>query len=356
MDSAINVNRLSRVLHRRGTHRLLGNPFLGSLTAFLTVLILIRVAANFSIISRISDKSSRIDAVQVASAHLVFLSAYAVWVGALASCRISLALPRLSFVSFAPFGRRFRSKFTRRAALLRPMNIASLSIMLLTVIVFSIICGCWQSIMVRGLMVLSLTSIAVIFVTALASRFVRSRSDIQILETLYLLLLVSLNPDIGTFKGLASVFFRGNYFSFSGVLEVGCTVALVVMVAVVVLLLVRALSAMNNLFGRQISLSPMERWYWRFFRIRSWAFIYAVVTPIFISRNVSLSTQRWTLFLSIVFGVASYLYFVSHCENILHERWRCSLSDKGNIKLMARSALVHVVLMTIPVLEYFFIK
>lgn len=355
MDPAINVNRLSRVLHRRATHRLLGSPFLGSLTAFLTVLILIRIAANFSIIFRISDKGSRIDAVQVASAHLVFLSAYAMWVGALASCRVSLALPRLSFIRFAPIGTRFRSKFTRRAAFLRPMNIASLSIMLLTVIVFSIICGCWQSIAVRGLMVLSLTSIAVIFVTALASRFVRSRSDTQILETIYLLFLVSLNPDIGTFEGRAGIFFRGNYCSFSGILEVACTVALVVMVAFAVLLLVRVLSAMNNLFRRRISLSPMERWYWRFLRIRSWAFIYAVVTPIFISRKVSPSTQRWTLFLSIVFGVASYLYFISHCENILHEKWRCSLSDKGNIKLMARSALVHAVLMTIPVLEYFII-
>ena len=101
------------------------------------------------------------------------------------------------------------------------------------------------------------------------------------------------------------------------------------MVAVVVLLLVRVLSAVNNLFGRQISLSPMERWYWRFFRIRSWAIIYAVVTPVFISRTISTSTKRWTLVLSILFGVTSYLYFISNCENILDERWRCSLFDIG---------------------------
>jgi hypothetical protein len=356
MDTAINVNRLSRELQRRGAHRLLGNPFLGSLTAFLTVLFLIRVAANFYIISCIWNNSSRIDAVQVASAHLVFLSAYAVWVGALASFRISLALPQLCFVSFAPLERRFRSKFMRRIAVLRPMNIASLSIMLLTVIVFSIICRCWQSIVVRGLIVLSSTFIGIIIVTALASRSVRSRSDIQIMETLYLLFLVSLNPDIGSFEGSASIFFRGNYFTFSGLLEVGYAVALLVIVALVVLLLVRVLSAMNNLFGRQISLSPMERWYWRFLRIRSWAFLYVVITPVFISRTISTSTKRWTLVLSILFGLTSYLYFIAHCENSLHEKWRCSLSDEDNIKLITRSVLVHIVLMTIPVLGYVIAK
>jgi hypothetical protein len=356
MDNTINVDRLSRQLYQRGTHRLLGNPFLGSMTAFLTVLFLIRLAANFYIIFCISNKGSRIDAVQVASAHLVFLSAYALWVGALASCRISLALPQLCFVNFALHGRRFRSKFMHQIAFLRPMNIACLSLMFFTVVVFSIICRNWQLIVVRGLIVICSTLLVVTIMTAVASRSVRSRSDIQIMEILYLLFLVSLNPDIGSFDGRASIFFRGTYCSFSSVAKIGSAIALIVIVALLVLLVVRVLSAMNNLFRRQISLSPMERWYWRFLRIRLWAFLYVVIAPVFISSAVSPDVKRWTLVLSILFGVASYLYFITYCDNSLREKWRCSLSDKGNIGLITRSVLTHVVLMMIPVLGYIFLK
>jgi hypothetical protein len=356
MDTTINVNRISRELYRRGTHRLLGNPFLGTLTAFLTMLFLIRIVANFYLAIDLSNKGSNIDAVQVASAHFVFLSAYAVWVGALSSLRISLALPQLCFIDFAPHGRRFRSNFMRRIACLRPMNIASLSIMVFTIFVFSIICGSWHVVVVRGLIVLSSTLIGVIIVTTFASRSVLSRSEIQIMEIFYLLFLVALNPDIGSFDDRVSIFFGGIYCSFSSVRKLGSAVGLIVILALLMLLLVRVLSAMKNLFRLQISLSPMERWYWRFLRIRSWAFLYVVITPVFISSTISPSIKRWTLVLSILFGVASYLYFITHCDNTFHEKWRCSLSDRGNVRLITRSVLTHVVLMIIPVLGYILFK
>jgi len=356
MDTRINVNRLSRELYQRGTHRLLGNPFLGSLIAFLTVLFLIRIAANFYLAIDLSNKGADIDAVQIASAHFIFLSAYIVWVGALASVRISLALPQLCFINFAPHGRRFRSHFMRQIAFLRPMNIASLSIILFTTFVFSMVCGAWHVVVVRGLVVLSSTFIGIVIVTTVASRSVLRRSEIQIIETLYLLFLVALNPDIGSFDDRVSILFGGIHYSFSSVWKVGSTVGLIVMLALLILLMVRVLSAMSNLFRRQLSLSPMERWYWRFLRIRSWVFLYVVITPVFISSIISPSTKRWTLVLSMLFGVASYLYFITQCENTLHEKWRCSLSDKGNIRLITRSVLTHVVLMTIPVLGYIVFK
>jgi hypothetical protein len=127
MDTSINLNRLSRELYRRGTHRLLGNPFLGSLSAFLTLLLLIRIAANFYMIVKLSSQNPNIDAVQIASAHFVFLCAYAVWVGTLASRRIGLALPQLSFVDFAHHGGRFRSIFMRLLSLPRSVVVGVLS-------------------------------------------------------------------------------------------------------------------------------------------------------------------------------------------------------------------------------------
>ena len=352
MDASINVNRLSRELYRRGTHRLLDNPSLGSLTAFLTVLLLIRIAANLYMAIDIAGKNPNIDAVQVASAHFVFLSAYSVWVGVLASFRISLALPQLCFVDFAVHGRRFRAKFMRQTAFRRPMNIAALAIMLLVAFVCAAIYGSWQTIVARGLIVLSVTSAGIVIVTSVASRSVLSRSEIQIMEILYLLFLLNLNPDIGSFGGRVSIFFRGNYFSFSQVWMAGAAAGLIVAFALLLLLLVRALSAINTLFRRQLHLSPLERWYWRFLRIRSWVFLYLVITPVFVSAAISPAIKRRTLILSLLYGVASYLYFITHCENTLYEKWRCSLFDRHNIGLITRSALTHAALMLIPVLGY----
>jgi hypothetical protein len=354
MDTSINLNRLARKLYRRATHRLLGNPFLGSFSAFLTLLLLIRIAANFYMVVRLSNTNPNIDAVQIASAHFVFLSAYAVWVGTLGSCRIALALPRYCSIDFALHARRFRSMFLRRVVLFRPMTVAYLSIMLLTALISSAICGSWGSIFCRYLIVLLSTFAAVIVVTALSSRSFPSRSELQILETLYLLFLLVLNPDIGSSKGVIRIsFLSGSLrYSFSNLWQVGSAVGVIFILALLVLFLLRGLTGVSKLFRRQISFSPMERWYWRFLRIRSWVILYVIVTPIFISSAVSQSTKRWTLVLSILFAVASYLYFISHCENTLHEKWRCSLFDRGNSRLLARTILNHAALMGIPVLGY----
>jgi len=352
MAAACNVNRLSRELYRRGTHRLLGNPFLGSLTAFLTVLFLIRIAANLYLAIDIAGKNPNLDALQIAAAHLVFLSAYTVWVGVLAGFRISLSLPQLCFVDFALQGRRFRAKFLRQTVFRRPMNITTFALMLVVSFVCGGISGHWQAIALQGLPVLVVTLAGVIVVAAAASRFGLKRSDIQILEVLYLLFLLNLNPDIGSFGGRVSIFFRGNYLAFSHVWTAGAVAALAAAFALLVLLLVRACSAVSVLFRRQVTLSPLERWYWRFLRIRSWVFLYLAITPVFVSAAVSPTFKRRTLILSLLYGVAAYLYFLSHCENTLQEKWRCSLFEKGNFRLITGSALIHAALMLIPVLGY----
>lgn len=176
------------------------------------------------------------------------------------------------------------------------------------------------------------------------------------IEMLYLLVLVALNPDIGSFNKRVRIFFGGIHRSFHSVWEVGAAVGLIVMLALLILLLVKILSAIGNLFRRQLSLSPLERWYWRFLRVRSWVLLYVLITPILISSVISLSTKRWALVLFILFGAASYLYFIAQCENTLREKWRCSLFDKGNIRLITRSVLIHIILIVIPVFGYIIAK
>jgi hypothetical protein len=235
------------------------------------------------------------------------------------------------------------------------MTVAYLSITLLTAFVFSVIRGSWGAISVRGLIVLLSTLIGIIIVTTVTFGSALSRSEMQLMEILYLLFLLVLNPDIGSSNGSVRIFFffGGLHCSFSSLWQVASAIGLIVILSLLVLLVVRVLTGVSNLFGRLISLSPMERWYWRFLRIRSWIFLYAVVAPVFISSTISPGVKRWTLGISMLFGVASYLYFITHTENTLHEKWRCSLFDKGNIRLIVRSVVTHAVLMAIPVLEYF---
>ncbi len=340
------------MLYQRGTHRILGNPFLGTFTAFLTLLFLVRIAANLYLVIDLSKKGSTLDAVQIASVHFILLSAYIVWVGSLATLRISLSLPRLCFVNFSPRGRRFRSRFLRQISLLRPMNMASASIILLTAFILSMICANWRFVVVRALVVLCSTFTGFVIVIAVASWSLSRRSEIQIIEMLYLIFLVAVNPDIGFTDNRVSIFFGGRHYSFHGILDVAATIGLIVMLALLILLLVRVLSSMGNRLRRQLPLRPMERWYWRFLRIRSWVLLYMVVIPVFISSFTTVSTKRWAFVLSILFGVASYLYFIAQCETTLHEKRRCSLFDKGNLRLIARSVLIHIGLMTVPVIGY----
>ncbi len=356
MDSIISTGRLSRQLYRRGTHRLLGSRFLGSFGAFLTVLLLIRIAVNFYLVIYLSNRNASLDGLQIGSAHFILLSAYAVWVGSLSSLRVGLALPRLCFVTLAPHGKRFRWNFIRQIAFLRPIKIASLLIWLLTMLLFSIVCRTWHDIVARGLIVFLATSIGVIAVTALASRFALGRLEMQIIEIIYLLFLVVLNPDIGSFHNRVSIFFGGTYWSFSGIWELGSALGLIILLALLVLLLVGALSAVNKLFARQIALSPIERWYWRLLRMRLWVFLYAVVAPVLVSSTIAPAVKRWSMVLAILFGVATFAYFVAYCENELSEKWRCSLSDKGNLRLLARPLLTHGVLVAIPVIGYILLK
>ena len=348
--------KLSRSLFWRGTHRMLGNPTLGTFTVFLTGLFLIRVAANIYLSIYLTKEGSTVDAIQITSAHFILLSAYIIWVGSLATFRLSFALPRLCFVNFAPYERRFRSGFLRHIAVLRPMNLASLLIIILIAFAFSMVFGMWHAIMTRAFVVLFFTFLGIVLVITVTSWVSPGRSEIQIIEMLYMMFLVTLNPDTGSFNKHVSIFFRGIYSPVQSVWEVVAAVGLIVLFAVLILLLVKILSAVDNLFRRQLSFNMLERWYWRFFRVRFWGLLYIIITPILMSPFILISTKRLVLILFIFIGVLSYLFFIAHSENTLREKWRSSLFDKGNIRLILRSVLIHIGLTLIPVFGYIIVK
>lgn len=338
---------------QRGTHRHAGNPSLGTFSAFLTLLVFIRIAANLYLAIDLWGQGSAVNAGQIAGAHFVFLTAYGIMVGSLSAFRISFSLPRVCFIDFPPGGKTFRQGFIRRVAFLRPFNLAFLAIFLAATIVFAVISGNWPATAAKAITVLAVVAAGIIVVITAAARILPSPSDTQLMETLCLLVLVGLNPDIVSIRGQVGISFWGfspNLYSF---LELALTGVLITVLTLVVIFLVRLLTVTSELFHRQTPSRPLGSWYRRFIRIKWWVLLYAVVLPLMISPGVSVNTKRWALAVSVLFGAATYAYFISQCDNTLREKWRLSLFDKGNIRLLTSSILLHILLTAVPLAGYF---
>ena len=203
MDFRVDMNRLCRTLVHRGTHRALGHAPLGGFAAFLSVLFLVRIGANIYLLMDL--RAAPMDTVQIAAAHGLILSAYIILIGTLAGLRVSFALPPLCFVRLSPGGGRFQARFIRRAALLRAMNLTVVASGLLLTVVLGWIGGEWGPLVTRALVLAAATCAGFPVVLSVSLRSVKSRREAQILEMLYLVLLVALNPDIGSVDGRVSM-------------------------------------------------------------------------------------------------------------------------------------------------------
>lgn len=352
MDTSSGVSRFSAVLLQRGTHRLQGNPSLGTFSAFLTLLFFIRIAANLYLAVDLSSRGSSLDAVQIAGAHFVYLAAYGIVIGSLSAFRVGFALPQVCFINFSPLGRSFRNGFIRRAAFLRPLNMVFLAVFIAAAVMFSMVNESWQPIVFRASIVFISVVFGIVIVVTAASRLIPGRSEIQLMETLSLLVLVGLNPDIAGKSGLVGVSFRGFSLDFHPILELEFLVAVIIVLALIILLIIKVLSAAGSLFQKQAPMRPMESWYRRFIRIKWWVLLYAAVTPVFASPFFSSAAKRWALIAAILFSIFSYAYFIAQCENTLREKWRISLYDKGNVKLLMSSFLLHIILTLVPLARY----
>jgi len=351
MDTKREIRRLSAELRKRGSHRLLGNQSLGTFNAFLTSVFLIRIAANlYMAIERAF--CAEIEAVQIASAHIALLSGYIILVGSLSSFRLSYALPQQCFSSFASQGKRFRSRFLFRIAFVRPMNIAALSLIIFTAFIFSWTSGSWPEIMPRAAIALFASSTGIAVVHAAASWTKPRRSETEILETLYLLFFLGLRADIGPFENRVSILFAGYHHPFHGLWEIAVIAVSAVVLALLMLVILKAFSALSRFSFIQSSSHPMDRWYREVIRKEYWGLLYLCVIPIFISASIPSTIKRGFMVLSALFAASSYLYFLILCENTLYEKWRCSLRDKKNMRLLLRSALLHLTLLMIPLLIY----
>ena len=233
--------------------RSLWNPTIGTFRAFITFMFLVRIAADIFIVVNITGKDAQINTVQIASVILVFLAAYAVCIESLATFRVSFALPQLSFIDITPNARRFKNQFLRHVAIYRPMNIAIVTFILIAAVLLSAVSGSWSAIIVRALVALCCVLAGAAAIIAVASRIRPDRSDLQIFEILFLLILIALNPDIRPHGDQVVIIFSGFYLPFERTWQVAAAIGLVTLGILGVLLLTKTKPVFGTFFPQKNS-------------------------------------------------------------------------------------------------------
>ena len=131
------MNEIARQLYSRSMHRMFGHPQLGTATAFLSVIFIIRSAVNLYFVQMIYGGTTEIMYRQISNGWFIYIGAYFVVCSSLSAFHTSFALPQNCFISDTAAGKDFRIRFIRHAAVVRPMNIIMLTLSAAGVFIFS---------------------------------------------------------------------------------------------------------------------------------------------------------------------------------------------------------------------------
>lgn len=347
-----NHSFLQRTLRRRGTHRLLGSPALGTLSAFLTGLVIIRLGANLFLLADLHGRGTPVDWLQAARSHFVFLGALLLWAAPLSAFRTGSALPVPCFIDTAFRGRKFRSFFLMQSGFLQPQTLIAAGLLILTAVTAQLPAGFHPGITGSALLTLCLSVGGFILTLRLLQRLQPPRFETEILQALYLITLALSNPDIGSRRGSISILYRGVYHLFSSPEELPLALIIFTAAALGIPLVFKILSRLGDRRNAAVFRDPLLCWYVRFFRLRTWLILYGILGALFMSPFVSPEVKGWALFLSILFGIVSFLAFLSHCDNTLYEKWGQRLMDREHRRIPAKALGAHILGMAIPAAGY----
>lgn len=146
------------------------------------------------------------------------------------------------------------------------------------------------------------------------------------------------------------------YYPFQGTWGYGTVLFSVLLIEMAFLLILKLSSALRSLSRRQSALAPLERWYFRLFRLRIWLLLYMVILPLWISPMIARRIKLWAAVLFVCTSVAAYLSVVAQWDNTLREKWRCSVLDRRNRRLLTRSLLVHLLFTILPAIGYLVLR
>ncbi|MBN2048905.1 MAG: hypothetical protein JW760_00560 [Spirochaetales bacterium] len=343
---------LLKSLRSRGSHRTLGNSSLGTFSAFLTLLVAVRIAANLYIVIDLYLRGSGINIPQVFQGHAVFLAAYLLLIRPLAAYNTASTLPWPCFIDFTARGKAFRSRFSLRAALFSPMTWGPAALLAILSLLATLQTGLGAGILGRALFILAAAAVGFRVVLLVLERLKLPRSDLEVLTTLYLIFLVMANPDLGPYNHAVSFLYRGFYY-FPSSLTVAALVLLILAgTAAAVPFLFKGLSLLADRRKSLAGRDPLLSWYRRVIRPRTWIILYGILASLYISPFISQETKRRSLGLALFFGAVMFVFFLSHCDNALQEKWRRSLLHRKQRFLILRPLAAHSLGMAVCVLGY----
>lgn len=354
---SVQASRLAGVLRRRGAHRLAGNAALGSFTAFLAVILSIRIGTNLFWAIDLTTRHPYVRLAQIASAHFLLISAYLIWIGSLSSFRLGASLPSPSFIDTLPGGKAFLAAFKTRTAFLRPLHLA-LALIIAGIAAAFLPVGREDLPLIapRAVLALLVSFAGLGLLRAVMEWIPPERSEAQLLELLASMFLVYINVDLNFVQGGTVALIALKYYAFRSTWGYGAALCAIILIEAAVLLALKLLSLLRRASRRRGALGPLEHWYFRLFKLRIWLLLYAMIMPVWLSSMIPPRTKLWALLLFAGASVAAFLSVITQWENTLQGQWRRSLLDRRNRRLLVRPLLIHLLFTAIPVLGYLALK
>lgn len=341
---------ISGILYNRGLHRSFGDPSLGTVSAFLSFIFLIRGAVNLYFVFDISSGSAVLDIEQISAGWFLQISLYIILCSSLSAFHLNFALPDISFINMSKQGKMFRLNFLKHAAFMRPVNILILVILSAGLYIFG------SSTTVFNLFIPVITLALSIMLSTLAFKaadyITPGKLDIQILESVFLFLLVVVNPDVTGHNQTVALLYQGRYFNFDNPILIVVIIISAFSILIILLFLLRVFSWLNKRIKTGMTFKPLLGWYNRYFIPKYWFLLYILIFSILFLPVFSNSVKLQATIVFIIFNISSFLIFLNQCNNNLKEKWLTPLINKDYYKLIAQPVFIHSILSLTPVILF----
>ncbi len=355
-DRIIRRSYFIRTIKSRGSHRLRVAPSAGTALGFMTLIFFIRITANILMIINLARHNVRINFIQNADIHFLLLSAYLIWIVPLTGYQVSGALPSSTFIELLPGGKRFISRFRIHITFMRPVPAAIVFLILFISVSFSLMSRRFFPLIIRTSVVITVAFSAVALLLKVYAWLKPSVTEAQMLHMLFLFILVFVNPDISPRESGIITVVGNRYYELMSIRLTVVLIGVVILSVLILICIIKITSLVSDSARRRFKLSPVEEWYWKIVKFRSWIIIYFLSIPVLFLKYFSLRIKLYALVFLAGISFFSFLAFAFHCDNVLREKWQFSIMEKNNRNLLLKPLLTHLFLTSIPFMSYFTVR
>jgi hypothetical protein len=329
-----------------------GDPRLGVVGVFLLFILVVRTAANLFLIRSLASGTAIIDTSQVSCVMLSYTAFWGCLGGAMHLLRLLKVIPKNAFINNRQQGRKFRKSFRRQILLCYPINY--FSFIFIVSITFLIPSGDQIYFLGRSIIVLLSMMVAFIVLEMLPDGILPETRDLQIIEVLFLLFMVVLNPDIGNVGNKVVILSQGFLLPISGNLALIATPAAVLIILVAFILLVLIKRGERKVENR-LRFPVLVLWYGRVIG-RIWFILYLIVLPLIYSPYIGGQLKRILSVGTMIFGVFSVLLFKGISSVEVDSLWHRSVLKVEHRYLWLPVYSISVFLGSVPGVFFLFFK